>query len=129
MTDQTNFHSQLFVAVSGSPGGKVPNVDDVLSFHEQEVCPTTSFDENNSKSEFQTDRNVYKVLRQTYLALKIKLVKGRGFILTKQQKKKEHREDNVITEKGNNDVQFVEEEGERVPHFIHVKNFQNYIDR
>ena len=79
MTDLNNFRYQPFVTVSGNPGVKVPVVDDVLSSHEQKIYPTTSLDENSIEFEFQTDRNVYVDLRQTYLALKIKLVKGRGF--------------------------------------------------
>ena len=52
---------------------------DLLSSHEQENYPTTSLDENSIEFDFETDGNVYVGLRQTYLALKIKLVKGRGF--------------------------------------------------
>ena len=47
-------------------GGKVPTVDDVLSSHEQEVYPTSSFDENCIEVEFQTDRNFYVDLRQSF---------------------------------------------------------------
>ena len=79
MTDQKNFRYQTFVAVSGNLGVKVPVVDDVLSSHEQQFYPTTSLDENSIEFEFQTDRNLYVDLRQTYVALKIKLVRGRGF--------------------------------------------------
>ena len=79
MTDLNNFRYQLFVAVSGNPGVKVPVVDDVLSSHEQEIYPTTSLDEYSIEFEFQTDRNVYVDLQQSYLALKLKRVKGRGF--------------------------------------------------
>ena len=75
MTDLNNFRCQPFVAVSGNPDVKVPVVDDVLSSHEQEIYPTTSLDENSIEFEFQTDRNVYVDLRETYLSLKIKLVK------------------------------------------------------
>ena len=75
----SNFWYQPFVAVSGNLGGKVPVVDDVWSCHEQEVYPTTSLDENCIEFEFQTDRNYYVDLRQTYLALKPKLVKCRGY--------------------------------------------------
>ena len=42
MTDLNNFRCQPFVVVSGTPGVKVPIVDDVLSSHEQEIYPTTS---------------------------------------------------------------------------------------
>ena len=91
MTDLNNFRYQLFVTVSGNPGVKVPVVDDVLSSHEHDFYPTTSVDENSIEFEFQTDRNVYVGLRQTNLALKIKLVEGRGLDTYKTtEKKKEH---------------------------------------
>ena len=72
------FRYQPFLAVSGNLGGKVQVVDDVLSSHEQEIYPTTSLDENCIEFEFQTDRYYYVDLRLTYLALKLKLVRGRG---------------------------------------------------
>ena len=90
----SNFQYQPFVAVSGNLGGKVPVVDDVLSSHEQKIYPTTSLDENCIKFEFQTDRNYYNDLRQTYLALKQKLVKGRGYeTYNAKEVKKEHKEE------------------------------------
>ena len=95
--------------------------------HEQEIYPTTSLDENSIEFEFQTDRNVYVDLRQTYLALKIKLVKGRGFDTYKTtEKKKEHKEDAVFTETGEDDVEYIEED-EGVPHITHVKNILHSI--
>ena len=75
----SDFRYQFFVAVSGNLGGPVPVVDDVLSSHEQKIFPTTSLDENCIEFEFQTDRNSYVDLRQTYVALKMKLVGGRGY--------------------------------------------------
>ena len=127
MTDLNNFRYQPFVTVSGNPGVKVPVVDDVLSSHEQEIYPTTSLDENSIEFEFQTDRNVYVDLRQTYLALKIKLVKGRGFDTYKTtEKKKEHKDDAVFTETGEDDVEFIEED-EGVPHITHVNNILHSI--
>ena len=74
-----NFLYQPFVAVSGNLAGKVPIVNDVLSSYEQEVYPTTSLDENCIEFEFQTDRNYYVDLRQSFLALKLRFVKGRGY--------------------------------------------------
>ena len=106
---------------------KVPVVDDVFSSHQHEIYTTTSLDENSIEFEFQTDRNVYVVLRQTYLALKIKLVKGRGFDSYKiTEKKKEHKEDAVFTETGDDDVEFLEQD-ERVPQFTHVNNILHSI--
>ena len=74
---KTIFGYQTFVTVSGSGGGKVTVVDDVLSSHEQQIYPTTSLDENSIEFEFQTDRNNNTDLRQTYLSLELKLVKHR----------------------------------------------------
>ena len=121
MTDLNKFRYQPVVTVSGNPGLKVPVVDNVLSSHEQEIYPTTSFlDGNSIEFQFQTDRNVYVDLQQTYLALKIKLVKGRGFDSYKTtEKKKEHKEDAVFTETGDDDVEFIEED-KGVPHITHV---------
>ena len=65
--------------VSGISGGKSPVSDDVLSSHEHEVYPTNSLDENCIEYDFQTDRNYYVVLRQTSLALKLKLVLDRVY--------------------------------------------------
>ena len=62
-----------------NPDDKVPVVDNMLSSHKHENYPTTSFDGKNIEFEIQIDRNIYVDLRQTYLALKIKLVKGPGF--------------------------------------------------
>ena len=79
MTDLNNFWKQLFVTVSVIPGVKVRVLDDLLSSHEQEIYPTTYFIEKSIEFEFETDRNFYVDLRQTNLALKIKLVKRSGF--------------------------------------------------
>ena len=112
-----NFRYQPFVAVSGSLGGKVPLVDDVLSSHEQEIFPTTSIDENCIEFEFQTDRNYDVDLRQTYLALKLKLVSGRGYenYICKEVKK-EHKEEAKAEEEK------TAEEDSPVPLVTHVNN-------
>ena len=83
-----NFRYHSFVAMSGNLGGKVPIVDDVLSLHEQEKYPTTSLDGNCIEFEFQTDRNYYVDLRQSFLALKLKFVKGRGYDTYESKEKK-----------------------------------------
>ena len=90
----SNFRYQSFVAVSRNLGGKVPLIDDVWSSHEQEIYLTTSLDENCIEFEFQTDRNYYVDLRRTYLASKLKLVKGRGYeTYNTKEIKKEHKEE------------------------------------
>ena len=90
----SSFRYQPFVAVSGNLGWKVPVVDYVLSSDEQEIYPTTSLDENCIEFEFQTDQIYYVDLRQTYLALKLKLVRGRGYETynTKEEAKVEEEE-------------------------------------
>ena len=100
-----NFRYQSFVAVSGNLGGKVPIVDDVLSSHELEIYPTTSLDENCIEFEFQTDWSYYVDLRQSFLALKLKLVKGRGYnTYESKEEKKEHKDESVLfTETGTED--------------------------
>ena len=65
-------------------------------------------------------------LRQLYIPLKIKLVKGRGFDTSKATEEKEHKEDAVSTETGDNDVEFIEQD-EGVPHITHVNNILHSI--
>ena len=48
---------KLFVAGSGNLVGKVPLIDNVLTSHEVEICPSTSLDEKCFEFEFQMDRN------------------------------------------------------------------------
>ena len=118
----SNFRYQPFVAVSGNLGGKVPVVDDVLSSHEQEIYPTTSLDENCIEFEFQTDRNYYVDLRQTYLALKLKLVKGRGYeTYNTKEVKKVHKEEAKV------EKEETAEEDDPVPLVTHVNNKLNSI--
>ena len=106
---------------------KVPAGDDVLSSHEQEIYPTTSLDVNSFEFESQTYRKVYADLRQTYLALQRKLDKGRSFDTYKTtEKRREHQEDNVFTETGDDDIKFIEE-GKGMPHITHVNNIQHSI--
>ena len=111
--------------MSGNLGGKVPIVDDLLSSHEQEIYPTTSLDENCIEFEFQTDRNYYVDLRQSFLALKLKFVKGRGYdTYESKEKKKEHEDESVVfTETGTND----DEEVEEVARVTYVHNIMHSI--
>ena len=110
------FRYQPFVAVSGNLGGKIPVIDHVLSSHEQEIYPITSVDKNCIEFEFQTDRNYYVDLRQTYLALKLKLVKGRGYeTYNTKEVRKEHKDEAKAEEE-----ELAEEES--VPLVTHVNN-------
>ena len=126
-----NFRYQPFVVVSGNFGWKMPIVNDVLSSHEHEIYPTTSVDENCIELELQTDRNYYVDLRQSFLALKLKFVKGRGYdIYESKEKKKEHKDESVIfTETGTDD----EEEKTRVTYVNNImhlmfSNVEVYIN-
>ena len=90
----SNVRYQPFVSVSGKLGRKVPVADDVLSSHKQEIYPTTSLNKNCIEFECQTDRNYYVNLRQAYLALKLNLVRGRGYeTFNTKEVKKEHKEE------------------------------------
>ena len=111
--------------VSGTLGGKVPIVDDVLSSHEQKIYPTTSLDENCIEFAFQTHRNYYVQLRQSFLALKIKFVKGRGYDTyeSKEKIKKHKDESDVFTETGDDE----EEEQEEVARVTYVNNIMHSI--
>ena len=110
------------MAVSGNLGGKVPVVDDVLSPHEQEIYPNTSLDENCIEFEFQTVRNYYVDLRQTYLALKLKIVRGRGYEThNTKEVKKEHKEEAKAEEE-----ETAEQEAP-VPVVTHVNNILHSI--
>ena len=93
-----------------------------MSPYEQEIYPTTSFDENCIEFEFQTDRNYYVDLRQSYLVLKLKLVRGRGYKTynSKEIKKKQKEEIKADEE------QTVEEEAP-VPLVTHVNNILHSI--
>ena len=63
-----------------------------MSFHEQENCPTTSLDENCKGFDFRLDWKYYIDLRQTYLALELNFVKGRGYeTCNTKEIKKEHK--------------------------------------
>ena len=118
-----NFGYQHFVAVSGNLGGKVPIVDDVLSSHEQEIYPTTSLVDSCIEFEFQTDRNYYVDLRQPFLALKLKFVKGRGYDkYESQEKKKEHKDESVVLSETGDD-----EEEEEVARVTYVNNIRHSI--
>ena len=74
-----NYRYQSFLVVFGKFGGQVPVVDDVLLSHEHEIYTTTSLDENCTRFEVQMDWSNYVDLRQTYLALKLKFARGRGY--------------------------------------------------
>ena len=120
-TSQNNFRYQPYVAVSGNLGGKVPVVDDVLSSHEQQIYPTTSLHENSLEFEFQTDRKHYVKLRLSYLALKVKLVNGRGYDTHKSKDtKKEHKNEEQPTEAAANDEEY---HTNSVPPFYFCKQY------
>ena len=74
---------------------------------------------------FSNDRNYYVDLRQSFLALKLKLIKGRGYdTFESKEKKKEHKDDSaVFTETGRDD----DEEEEEVARVTYVNNIMHSI--
>ena len=111
------------MAVSGDLGVKVQFVDALLSSHEQENYPTTSLDENCIEFEFQTDRNYYVDLRQPFLALKLKCVRGRSYETNEsKEKKKEHKDESVVSTETGDD-----EEEEEVTRVTYVNNIMHSI--
>ena len=114
------------MAVSGNLGGKVPIVDGVLSSHEQESYATTSLDDNCIEFEFQTDRNFYVDLRQSFLALKLKFGKGPGYdTYESKEKKTEHKDESVVFTETRTDDD--EEEEEEVARVTYVNNIMHSI--
>ena len=112
------------MAVSGNLGGKVSIVDDVLSSNEQEIYPTTSLDENCIECDFQTYRNYYVDLRQSFWALKLKFVKGRGYnTYESKEKKKEHKDESVVSTETGTDV----DEEEEVARVTYVNNIMHSL--
>ena len=88
-----------------------------MSSPKQEIYPTTSLDEYCIEFEFQTDWNYYVDLRQTYLALKLKLVRGRGYeTYTTKEVKKEHKEE------AKSEEEETAEQEAPVPLVTHVNN-------
>ena len=73
-----------------------------------------------SWKEVQTDRNFYVDLRQSFLALNLKFVKGRGYdTYESKEKKKEHKDESVVfTETGDDDSE--EEEVARVTYVNNI---------
>ena len=122
------FWHQPVVAVSGDFGGKVPIVDDVLSSQEQEFYPTTSLDENCIEFEFQTDRNYYVDLGQSFRSSN--LSKDVATIHTRVRKKKKSTKMSLIfTETGTGDdkEEEKEEDEEEVARVIYVNNIMHSI--
>ena len=93
-----------------------------MSSHEQEIYVTTSLDENCTEFDFQTDRNYYIDLRQTYLASKLKFVKGRGYeIYNSREVEQEHKEETKVI------VGTEKEQQVPAPLVTRVKNILNAI--
>ena len=113
------------MAATGNLGGEIPVVDDVLSSHEQQIYPSTSLEENSIEFEFQTDRNYYVGLHQSYLAPKVKLVKERGYDTHKSKEaKREHKNEEQPTKAAANDE---EDDTNSVPLLTYVHNITHSV--
>ena len=76
------------------------------------------------KTAFQLDRNYYVDLRQSFLAFKLKFIKGRGYdTCESKEKKKEHKGESVVFTKTGDD----EEEQEEVARVTYVNNIIHSI--
>ena len=93
-----------------------------MSFHEQKIYSTTSLDENCIEFEFQTDRNYHTDLKQTYLVLKLKLVRGRGY---ETYNTKEVKKDNKKEAKANDETE--EDQEAPVPLVTHVNKILHLL--
>ena len=110
--------------VSGNLGRKVQINDDVPSSHKQEIYPNSSPDENCTDFEFQTDRNYYVELRESFLALKLKFVNGRGYDTNeRKEKRQEHKDESVVFTETRAD----EEKREEVARITYVNNIMHSI--
>ena len=109
------------MAVSRNLGLKVAVVDDILSSHEQEIYSTISFDEKCIEFEFQKDRNYYVDLRQTYMAFKLKIIKGCRY--KTYNSKEDHKDHKDHKEKTSVDV---ETEGEQEVPFPFVTDEKTF---
>ena len=89
-----------------------------MSSQEQEICPTTSLDENCIEFELQTDWNYYVDFRQTYLTLKLEIVRGRGYETYNRKEVEKEPKEEVKTD----EEETVEEEEPPVPLATHVNN-------
>ena len=97
------------MAVFGNLGGKAPVVDDVSPSQEQDVYPTTSLIGNCIEFAFQIHGKFYIDLIQTYLAVKLKFVKGCCYeTYNTKAGKKEHKK-----EKAKADEETIAEEEEK----------------
>ena len=75
--------------------------------------------------EFQTDRNYYVDLRQSFLTLKFKFAKGRGYDTYESKlKKREHKDDSAAFTTGNTGTVDDEEE---VALVTYVNNIMNSV--
>ena len=131
---KNEFQFQPFVAVSGNLGGKVPIVDDVMSSHEQKFYPTVTLYQNCIEFEFQTDRNFCVDLRQSFLALRLKFVKGRGYdTYEKKENKKKYKDESVVFSETGTDDEKGQKEVVRVTYVNNIlhsifSNVEMYIN-
>ena len=87
------------MAGSGNPRRIVFVIVDVLSSHEKGNYLTSSLDDKCRKFVLHLDRNFSVDLRQCYLGLKLKFVKGRGYeTYISKEVEKEHKEETKFGE-------------------------------
>ena len=99
----------------------------MMSYHlmNNKFTPPRRWMKTELNLSFQTDRNYYVDLRQSYLTLKVKLVKGRGYDTHKSKEaKKEHKNEERPTEAAVNEE---EDDTNSLPFLTYVNNIMHSI--
>ena len=119
-----NSRYQPFIALAKCGEEKVPIVDDVTKSHDFKIYPITVADEGSVEFEFTTDRNVYTDLRQTFLSLHLKFVKGRGYDAFAEELKREYEENGTAS------IDFFNPRNTHVNNLLHslFSNVEMYIN-
>ena len=92
--NQSHFWYGVFTNSSLEIFDKVPVLETIMSSYTQKVFPINSVDESSIEFEFETDRNIYLDMRDTYLSLKLQLFKGKEDCLMLSKKKKQNIKQN-----------------------------------
>ena len=83
---QNHFRYGAVITSSLEIFDNVPVLETIMSSYTQEVLPSTSLDESSIEYEFETNRNLYLVMRDNHLSLKLQFFKGRLFDAFKKKK-------------------------------------------
>ena len=79
LTNDSNFRYGHFTNSCLEIFDKIPVLKPMESSHVQKVSHSTSLDESSIEFEFESDRSIYRDIRDIHLQIKIGLQKGRLF--------------------------------------------------